>query len=165
MCYWTAIGNHIGHVWSDSKQFVWLYCMAIITGKQRNAWSWWCHDMASFSLNNSTAKASDIRKARFMGPAWGPSGADRTQVGPRLAPWTLLSGIAIHLIACTSQRRGVMFSSVHIVQRIMLKVRTLSLSLWFGNYGFIHNHQNYKAPQTPVYIIQKNVSIGSFQSP
>ena len=32
--------------------------------------------------------------ARFMGPTWGPSGADRTQVGPMLAPWTLLSGIA-----------------------------------------------------------------------
>ena len=30
--------------------------------------------------------------ARFMGPTWGPSGADRTQVGPILAPWTLLSG-------------------------------------------------------------------------
>ena len=27
-----------------------------------------------------------------MGPSWGPSGADRTQVGPMLAPWTLLSG-------------------------------------------------------------------------
>ena len=24
--------------------------------------------------------------ARFMGPTWGPSGADRTQVGPILAP-------------------------------------------------------------------------------
>ena len=31
--------------------------------------------------------------ARFRGPAWGPSGADRTQVGPMLAPWTLLSGV------------------------------------------------------------------------
>ena len=30
--------------------------------------------------------------ARFMGPTWGPSGADRTQVGPMLASWTLLSG-------------------------------------------------------------------------
>ena len=30
--------------------------------------------------------------ARFMEPRWGPSGADRTQVGPMLAPWTLLSG-------------------------------------------------------------------------
>ena len=31
--------------------------------------------------------------ARFMGPAWSPSGADRTQVGPMLAPWTLISRI------------------------------------------------------------------------
>ena len=30
--------------------------------------------------------------ARFMEPPWGPSGAHRTQVGPMLAPWTLLSG-------------------------------------------------------------------------
>ena len=30
--------------------------------------------------------------ARFMGTTWGPSGADRTQVGPILTPWTLLSG-------------------------------------------------------------------------
>ena len=30
--------------------------------------------------------------ARFMGSTWGPSGADRTQVGPTFAPWTLLSG-------------------------------------------------------------------------
>ena len=28
----------------------------------------------------------------FMGPTWGPSGANRAQVGPILAPWTLLSG-------------------------------------------------------------------------
>ena len=30
--------------------------------------------------------------AKFMGPTWGPPGADRTQVGPMLAPWNLLSG-------------------------------------------------------------------------
>ena len=30
--------------------------------------------------------------ARFMGPTRSPSGADRTQVGPMLAPWTLQSG-------------------------------------------------------------------------
>ena len=34
---------------------------------------------------------------RFMGPTWGPSGADRTQVGPMLAPWTLLSGLPSHI--------------------------------------------------------------------
>ena len=29
----------------------------------------------------------------FMGLTFGPSGADRAQVGPMLAPWTLLSGL------------------------------------------------------------------------
>ena len=36
--------------------------------------------------------------ARFMGPTWGPSGADRTQVGPMLAPWILLSRAVCHII-------------------------------------------------------------------
>ena len=38
--------------------------------------------------------------AKFMGPKkiWGPSGADRAQVGPMLAPWTLLSGMSWHLL-------------------------------------------------------------------
>ena len=35
--------------------------------------------------------------ARIMRPTWGPSGADRTHVGPMLAPWTLLSGLTWHL--------------------------------------------------------------------
>ena len=30
---------------------------------------------------------------RFMGPTWGPPGSCRPQVGPMLAPWTLLSGL------------------------------------------------------------------------
>ena len=37
--------------------------------------------------------------ARFMGPTWGPSGADRTQVGPMLDTWTLLSGVSFGSIA------------------------------------------------------------------
>ena len=31
--------------------------------------------------------------ARFMGPTWGPPGSSRPQVGPMLAPRTLLSGL------------------------------------------------------------------------
>ena len=30
--------------------------------------------------------------ARSMGPTWGPPGSCRLQMGPMLAPWTLLSG-------------------------------------------------------------------------
>ena len=31
--------------------------------------------------------------ARFMGSTWGPPGSCRPQMGPMMAPWTLLSGI------------------------------------------------------------------------
>ena len=31
--------------------------------------------------------------AKFMGPTWGPPGSFRPQMGPLLAPWTLLSGV------------------------------------------------------------------------
>ena len=31
--------------------------------------------------------------ARFMGPTWGPPGSCRPQIGPMVAPWTLLSGV------------------------------------------------------------------------
>ena len=41
----------------------------------------------------SCEKSIIYQRARFMGPTWGPSGTDRTQVGPMLAPWTLLSGM------------------------------------------------------------------------
>ena len=40
--------------------------------------------------DHNTPSAMLSRIARFMGPTWGQSGADRTQVGPMLAPWTLL---------------------------------------------------------------------------
>ena len=46
----------------------------------------------------AAATSADIMSTKsalresFMGPKWGPSGADRTQMGPMLAPWTLLSG-------------------------------------------------------------------------
>ena len=39
--------------------------------------------------------------ARSMGPTWGRTGDDRTQMGPMLALWTLLSGssVLVHMMA------------------------------------------------------------------
>ena len=42
--------------------------------------------------------------ARFMGPTWGQSGADRIQVGPMLALWTLLYGLKRHALDFTHYR-------------------------------------------------------------
>ena len=38
-----------------------------------------------------------IQIAKFMGPTWGPPGSCRPQMGPLLAPWTLLSGKYPHI--------------------------------------------------------------------
>ena len=35
--------------------------------------------------------------SKFMGPTWGPSGADRTQLGPILSPWTLPPGLVTEI--------------------------------------------------------------------
>ena len=59
----------------------------------QQAWYWPC------GINRGPPQYKDAVLpliARFMGPTWGPSGADRTQVGPILAPWTLLSGVPFH---------------------------------------------------------------------
>ena len=48
-------------------------------------------------IQNNGDWAKTPRIARFMGQPWGPSGADRTQVVPMLAPWTLLSGTCLAL--------------------------------------------------------------------
>ena len=49
--------------------------------------------------------------ARFMGPTWGPSGADRTQVGPMLTPWTLLSGLFYHYVIIFTCPRWPLFGN------------------------------------------------------
>ena len=59
-----------------------------------------CCDKAVFYQIMTTGVHMLSLIARFMGPTWGPSGADRTQVGPILAPWTLLSGMILPLLWC-----------------------------------------------------------------
>ena len=61
--------------------------MAIFTGFNEL-----CKHEYNINLDKLMCKASLI--ARFMGSTCGPSGADRTQVGPMMVPWTLLSGIS-----------------------------------------------------------------------
>ena len=46
-----------------------------------------------YAVIMSTSGLKQLLITRFMGPLWGPPGADMTQVGPVLAPWTLLSGM------------------------------------------------------------------------
>ena len=59
-------------------------------------WRQSCQNWRPFVFSDDTIVTTvpiDPLIAKFMGPTWGPSGADRTQVGSMLAPWTLLSGL------------------------------------------------------------------------
>ena len=61
--------------------------------------------------------------AKSMGPTWGPPGSCRPQMGPMLAPWTLLSGtislassLLVYIIgACMIQHFARFSSTVDIV--------------------------------------------------
>ena len=49
--------------------------------------------------------------AKFIGPTWGPPGSCRPQMGPMLAPWTLLSGMWCNLWAF---QRNLTVSGLHL---------------------------------------------------
>ena len=71
---------YIGHWWRHLVKTRWNQISKIgwlVTGQDNQHWTLgFCH------------KHTVI--ARFMGPTWGPTGADRTQVGPMLATWTFV---------------------------------------------------------------------------
>ena len=72
--------------------------------------------------------------AKFMEPTWGPPGSCRTQMGPMLAPWTLLSGIS------RSLRFGPNLVSKIMLVRIVLLANTeicRFIERWFFIYGNI----------------------------
>ena len=66
-----------------------------------------CSGKSVDCLYHRIHKAMVSLTARFVGPTWNPSGADRFQVGPMLAPWTLLSDVLFRL----SVKGGAIFNS------------------------------------------------------
>ena len=80
-------------IWSNPDLLsIWGINFNEIKSKSRTSkkYAWKCHLHTSRPCCVHSVKPTLI--ARFMGPTWGPSGADRTQVGLILATWTLLSG-------------------------------------------------------------------------
>ena len=61
-------------------------------------------DVDVYTIVVKVARVNQSLIAMLMGPTWSPSGADRTQMGPMLAPWTLLSGMIYTAIMHTTPR-------------------------------------------------------------
>ena len=87
MCRTTDLFYTLSNISGWSVKFVWILSIF----NQTLFFSHYTgHHKCSLVLSSFHNKSTQI--ARFMGPTWGPPGDDRTQVGPMLAPWTLLSG-------------------------------------------------------------------------
>ena len=73
----------------------WHKCQTGITwNHERLAIDWLCVCIFGLIIPHVIiVRISQI--AKFMGPTWGPPGSCRPQIGPMLAPWTLLSGMCI----------------------------------------------------------------------
>ena len=86
-----------------------------------HAWCAWCHMRSTkFQLIESHSykyitittiwigcciSRAQSQISKFMGPTWGPPGSFRPQMGPMLAPWTLLSGMVTKRKDKTSCRK------------------------------------------------------------
>ena len=77
--------------------------------------SWCDHYVCSIGKWVARPKIIVSLITRFMGPTWCLSGAERTQVGPMLAPWTLLSGVTT-----VYPTRNELWHNVISVQRLVM---------------------------------------------
>ena len=73
--------------------------------------------------------------AKFMGPTWGPPGSSRPQIGPMLAPWTLLSGMGFNSTGCyagTPDLDSVMdhMETTRLSSVLGMDIRTVCIKLW-----------------------------------
>ena len=75
-----------------------LACVVLTAGGGTKCSAWYSHT-----------------QIEFMGPTWGPPGSCRPQMGPLLAPWTLLSGYI--QIAGKSWNSHGLYSLLNVVAR------------------------------------------------
>ena len=92
---------------------------AITPAPMKQPWSIWINKSHCFHRNtwykhNQTKHPKTrarvlwliaTQKAKFMGPTWGPPGSCRPQMGPMLAPRTLLSGNSSVLVKYAYDRK------------------------------------------------------------
>ena len=91
--------------------------------------------------------------AKFMGPTWGPPGSCRSQMGPVLAPWTLLSGFMSWTYSCEEE----MGDGYHSSRWWAVVCTVLSHHLSQNWLAIYENSIQYKCGQDLPVFIQGNV--------
>ena len=82
--------------------------------------------------------------AKFMGPTWGPPGTCRPQLGPMLAPWTLLLGISWKFIPLIMSCSQLWYNN---------SVTGSFINHWYGYYGMMYsiNYAMFKSTTYQLY--------------
>ena len=106
MSHWVLpIGNKAchpgGHYWNAYPGVLKCYsnhCNLIV--------SWMLVDFNKWQIDLMYSQIT-----RSVEPTWGPPGSCRAQMGPMLAPWTLLSGLALdHQVRSTNFNQMIRYS-------------------------------------------------------
>ena len=99
--------------------------------------------------------------ARFVGSTWGPSGADRTQVGPMLAPWTLLSGNSwfVRTIKCLSQHMPNWYFVKNIEYRMSLSIHFV---VWSWRISYLFKIKKNTITHMIVFVLIKCIPVKTY---
>ena len=136
---WVTLHSHL------TRKRYWLICSRRVTSNNASLCMMaTCHQKSKLK--------SYIPDSKFMGPTWGPSGADRTQVGPMLAPWTLLSGMNWYFYSERCKRTiAWFFSALHIQVHIHTYTYSCQECLLFFSFIFSVNILNHSSMLKSVY--------------
>ena len=85
---------------------------------------------------------------RFMGPTWSPSGADRTQIGPMLAPWNLLSGEGCVKSIINQPNLEYDYTDYMKHYTVLMKHYTVSSQYVISSWIYIYMKNTYLASET-----------------
>ena len=129
-CSWGVLGYRfdrwflnvpcctVSHIWSHGAFLPWKiwevgHIRMLLVALQNNilfGFIWtiliWCMHLCVTMLAFQTLGTFATQITKFMAPTWGPRGSCRPQMGPVLAPWTLLSGYLHTLIMENRGYRG-----------------------------------------------------------
>ena len=117
----TSLHNRRPHTRQDYYIETWLLCPQLFAA--------WSHTGFIFC---SVVLLLGTQIAKFMGPTWGPPGSCRPQLGPMLAPWTLLSGYCLVSFISFRITSPSMISPLSVKQHLKMWVNVLHgfLIIW-----------------------------------
>ena len=115
--HWWPVNSP--HKWPVTRK---MFPLHDVIMHQLNFVMVWYRSIVPIYLHVSIICNKHTLIARFMGTTWDPSGAERTQVGSVLAPWTLLSGYitaTLYIKHCKSFSKN-KFESIHHFMLVMI---------------------------------------------